>query len=47
MDWTAAFAFQREHVRTQINQRMNSDAAEVGQDGDLTVDQIFSLKIVI
>ena len=47
MDWTAAFAFQREHVRTRINRHMNSDAGKVGQDGEIAIDQIFSIKIII
>ena len=42
MDWTAAFAFQREHVRTHINRHLNSDVENVGQDGEISIDQIFS-----
>ena len=44
MDWKAAFASQREQVRTQINQRMNSDAVKVRPDGEMTIDKILSLK---
>ena len=47
MDWTAAFEFQREHVGTHINRLLNSDVAKVGQDEELAIDQIFSLKIII
>ena len=44
MDWTAAFAFQREHVRTRINRYMKLNAGKVGQDGEITIDQIFSIR---
>ena len=47
MDWTAAFAFQREHVRTRINRLMNSDAGKVGQDGEIAIDQILSIKSLL
>ena len=47
MDWTAAFAFQREHVRMHIDRLMNSDVEKVGQDGEIAIDKIFSLRIII
>ena len=38
MDHTATFAFRREHVRTQRNRHMNSDAGKVGQEGETSID---------
>ena len=46
MDRTAAFVFQREHVCTQINRHMNSDAGKVCQEREASIDGISHLKAI-